>query len=88
MRQKPPGSGPKYDGNCAFAVRLGKVGVPAQHEAVIDGTVYRFKNVVAKWLFNVLPNSAQKADANWAEAQDRRRTGSRADPSREGGPGV
>lgn len=69
MTQTRSGAAPKYDGNCAFAVRLGKVDAPGKREAVIDGTVYRFQNVVAEWLFKVMPNSEEKAEANWAEAK-------------------
>lgn len=75
MTQNGPNTGPKYDGNCAFAVRVGKLDVPGKHEAVIDGTLYRFSNLAAKWLFRVLPNSAERADANWDKARRSRNGG-------------
>lgn len=69
MTQDAPSRSPRYDGNCAFAVRTGKLDVPGKHETVINGQLYRFSNVVAKWLFRVMPGSAEKADANWDKAQ-------------------
>lgn len=75
MTQNGPSTDPKYDGNCAFAVRAGKLDVPGKYEAVIDGTLYRFSNVVARWLFKVLSNSAERADANWDEARRSRNGG-------------
>jgi len=69
MTQNGPNTEPEYGGKCAFAVRVGKLDVPGKHEAVIDGKLYRFSNVVARWLFKVLPNSAERADSNWDKAR-------------------
>ncbi len=58
---------PEYGGNCAFALSTGKrdVAGSSQH-AIADGTkTYYFKNGAAKFLWKVLPNRADKADAVW-----------------------
>jgi hypothetical protein len=59
---------PAFDGECAFAVSLGKSGVEgtAKTTLVVSDTTYHFSNPVAKMLFRVLPNRAAKADAAWA----------------------
>ncbi len=76
MTQNGPGPQSKFDGNCAFAVRVGKLDVPGKYETVIDGKRYRFSNPIAKWLFKVLPNSAERADANWEKARRSPKDGS------------
>ena len=59
--------GPQYGGHCAFAMSLGKKEVMGleKHSLTKDGKVYLFSNPVAKFLFNILPNTNNKADANW-----------------------
>ena len=56
----------EYDGQCAFAVSVGRKGVAGgRHQAIIDGRTYPFKNRVAKLLFKLLPNRVIKADEVW-----------------------
>lgn len=56
----------EYGGRCAFAMSTGKADVPGgAHRAVISGKTYAFSNVVAKWLFLLLPKRVTKADAVW-----------------------
>ena len=57
-----------FDGECAFAVSLGKDGVEgsSSHALVEDGTTYYFKNGAARFLWRVLPGRRDKATASWA----------------------
>ena len=58
-----------YEGKCAFALSTGKTDVPGgNHFAIIEGRKYRFSNIVAKFLFKLLPNTIQKANDNWAKS--------------------
>ncbi len=58
----------EYNGQCAFAVSTGKTDVEGgKGYTVIKGKKYAFSNPVAKLLFKVLPNRAEKADAVWSK---------------------
>ncbi len=58
----------EYNGHCAFAVSTNKLDVKGgKHSATIDGKTYIFSNPIAKFLFKILPNRIQKADAAWAK---------------------
>ena len=59
---------PEFDGECAFAVSLGKRGVigSPNHQLEADGHLYQFKNGVARFLFKTLPNRSDKAASAWA----------------------
>ncbi len=58
----------EFDGQCAFAVSLGKKGVQGKpnHNVVRDGKKYLFSNPVAKLLWSLLPGRRAKAEANWS----------------------
>jgi hypothetical protein len=58
---------PEFDGECAFAVSLGKRQVEGSPEqALVEGDkTYYFKNGAARFLWKLLPNRAPKADAAW-----------------------
>ena len=57
---------PQYDGQCAFAVSLGKKAEGMEkHQIVKDGKIYYFSNAIAKFLFKILPGRLAKAEANW-----------------------
>ena len=58
----------EYNGLCAFALSVGKTDVPgvSKHFANINGKYYCFSNIIAKWLFKLLPSSITKAEQNWA----------------------
>lgn len=60
--------GPEFGGECAFAVSTGKRNVTgsAKHQVVDGRKTYLFKNGAARFLWNVLPNRAAKANAVWA----------------------
>ncbi len=63
------GSGqPGFDGQCAFAVSTGKLGVDGslRHRLDQDGRTYLFKNGAAKLLWRLLPGRAARADEVWA----------------------
>jgi YHS domain-containing protein len=56
----------QFDGNCAFAVSTGKMEVKGTaYSSTLDGKVYFFSNPIAKFLFRILPNRVEKANANW-----------------------
>lgn len=57
-----------FDGQCAFALSTGKVGVAGstKHQLVDDGTTYYFKNGAARFLWRALPGRSDKAAAVWA----------------------
>ena len=59
---------PQFDGQCAFAVSLGKKGVKGNPScsAIRDGKKYLFSNPVAKFLWSVLLGRKEKAEANWS----------------------
>ncbi len=61
-------SNPEFNGECAFAVSVGKTGVPGSpnHRLVANGRTYQFKNGVARFLFKTLPNRPGKAASVWA----------------------
>jgi len=62
----------EYDGHCAFAVSIGKMEVMGEkNTSVKNGKTYVFSNPVAKLLFSILPNRAQKADENWKKHQQK-----------------
>ncbi len=55
-----------YEGHCAFAVSTGKTDVKGgKNSLTIDGKTYFFSNPLAKFLFKLLPNRVEKADAHW-----------------------
>ncbi len=55
-----------YGGHCAFAVSTGKTDVKGEKSTLtVDGTTYSFSNPIAKFLFRVLPNRIEKANAVW-----------------------
>jgi hypothetical protein len=57
---------PMYDGLCASAVSTGKTDVKGgKHTLHKDGKTYVFSNLVAKLLFKILPNRAEKAADVW-----------------------
>ncbi len=58
---------PAFDGQCAFAVSVGKLGVEgsADHQLADGDTTYYFKNGVARFLWRVLPGREAKAAAAW-----------------------
>ncbi|MFT7648539.1 MAG: hypothetical protein ACI8Y4_003291 [Candidatus Poriferisodalaceae bacterium] len=53
---------PEYEGECAFAVSLGKRQVEGSPDhATVDGDkTYYFKNGVTRFLWKVLPNRAER----------------------------
>jgi hypothetical protein len=59
---------PEFNGECAFALSLGKSGVigSPNHQLEENGHVYQFKNGVARFLFKTMPNRSEKAAAAWA----------------------
>jgi hypothetical protein len=61
-------STPEFDGECAFALSTGKSGVPgsSKHSLVDGDKTYHFSNGVARLLWKVLPNRADKASAAWS----------------------
>ena len=60
-------SKPEYDGQCAFGLSLGRE-APGKESAQLteNGKVYYFSNPLVKWMWKIMPNRAQKADAEWA----------------------
>ncbi|WP_417897918.1 hypothetical protein ABN702_16820 [Bacillus haimaensis] len=61
-------SNAEFNGQCAFAVSLGKKDVlcNGNHYIVQNGKKYQFSNPVAKFLWKVIPGSRKKADSNWS----------------------
>lgn len=58
---------PEYDGECAFALSLGRQADGKESQQITEGDrVYYFANPVAKLIWKVMPNRAAKADENWA----------------------
>jgi hypothetical protein len=57
-----------FNGNCAFALSLGKKGVKGSESCYLiqDGKKYLFSNPVAKFLWWVIPSRRQKAESNWS----------------------
>ncbi|WP_422935389.1 hypothetical protein [Sinomonas sp. P47F7] len=60
----------EFDGKCAFALSVGPAakapeGKP-EHILVRDGKTYVFSAAVPKWLFQIIPGSADRAQKNWA----------------------
>lgn len=52
----------EFNGNCAFAVSIGKTGVKGgRHTACINGKTYAFSNPA----FKILPNRLKKAEKVW-----------------------
>jgi hypothetical protein len=60
-------STPEFGGECAFALSTGKSGVPgsAKHSLADGDKTYHFSNSVARLLWKMLPNRAEKASAAW-----------------------
>lgn len=58
----------RYDGQCAFAVSLGKKDVAGneRHMLTQNGETYLFSNPVAKLIWRLVPGRKQKADAVWS----------------------
>lgn len=55
-----------FEGQCAFALSLGKRDVKGGNYLITkDGEQYSFSNPLAKLLFKIIPNSAEKAKLNW-----------------------
>jgi len=59
----------EFNGQCAFAVSLGKMGVKGSesHKLIQGGKVYYFSNPVAKIFWRLLPGSQKKAEHNWSK---------------------
>lgn len=59
----------EFNGECAFAVSLGKQGVTGRHncQAKRNGKRYLFSNPVARLLWWILPGRRQAAERHWAE---------------------
>lgn len=66
--QDPARYVPQYDGNCAFAMSLGK-SVPGSPRTwrIIEGKLYLQANPVAKFLFGVIPGRREAAERNWRQ---------------------
>ena len=60
-------SSTEFDGQCAFAVSVGKLGVPGapKHRVVTDGQTYLFKNGVARMLWRAFPGRQARAREVW-----------------------
>ena len=58
----------EFEGECAFAVSLGKSGVAGKDScyAVQDGKKYVFSNPIAKFFWKLLPGRREKAESNWS----------------------
>jgi hypothetical protein len=58
----------EFNGECAFAVSLGKKGVTGKESCYLiqDGKKFLFSNPVAKLFWRVLPGRRQKAEATWS----------------------
>ena len=65
-----PADAPAFDGQCAFAVSTGKLGVigSTRHRVEADGRTYLFKNGAARLLWRLLPGRAARADQVWQRA--------------------
>ncbi len=59
---------PRFDGQCAFAVSTGKLGVEGSPRHRLDegGQTYLFKNGAARLLWRLLPGRPAKADEVWS----------------------
>jgi len=56
----------EFNGHCAFAISTGKTEVlGGSHSIVKNGKKYLFSNIVAKYLFMLVPNSTGKAEKIW-----------------------
>jgi len=56
----------EFDGHCAFALSIGKLEVMGTDSRLtVNNKTYVFSNPVAKFLFRILPNRVEKAEANW-----------------------
>ncbi|NQV14965.1 hypothetical protein HQ531_05850 [bacterium] len=56
----------EFEGHCAFALSTGKLGVKGtDHKATLKGKNYVFSNVVAKYLFRLLPGRVKMANDTW-----------------------
>jgi len=60
---------PQFNGECAFAVSLGKKGVIGREDLrlVQNGKTYLFSNAVAKLLWKLIPGRKEKAESNWSK---------------------
>jgi len=57
---------PEFNGQCAFAVSLGKKVIGLEkHKIIKNGKIYYFSNPVAKFLWKILPGRQKKAENNW-----------------------
>jgi len=65
---EPDSAIPEFDGQCAFALSTGKLGVAGspKHSVESDGHTYLFSNGAARFLWRVLPNRLDKATAAWS----------------------
>ncbi len=57
----------EFSGQCAFAVSLGKKNVAGKNSVYLiqNSRKYLFSNIVAKFLWRILPSQKQKAEENW-----------------------
>jgi hypothetical protein len=62
-----------FDNKCAFAVSVGGAAkapdANPKYFVEKNGTTYGFLGAVPKFLFQVIPGSAARADRLWAKAQ-------------------
>lgn len=67
---EPQSGTPEFDGKCAFGVGLaGADKAPAAKPAytlVKDGKTYAFNGAVPRFLFKIIPGSAERAQRKWA----------------------
>lgn len=70
FKKDPKAYAPQFGGVCAFAVSVGKhlEGVH-QRWTVKDGKLYVNNNIVAWWLFRLLPGTLDKAEVNWKKGE-------------------
>ena len=63
----------EFEGQCAFAVSTGKLGVTGSPDHTIEanGRTYTFKNGAARFLWKALPGRAARADLVWRGAAGR-----------------
>lgn len=56
----------KFEGQCAFAISLGKNALGLEKHRIVDGNdIYFFSNALAKLLFRILPGRKKKAQENY-----------------------
>ena len=61
---------PEFDGQCAFALSIGKKGVAGDPNVYViqDGKKYLFLNRGAKFVWRVLPRSKSRSNATWSQS--------------------